>query len=275
MNVAAEARKARTKTRRADTSDWMDHAVRVGLISYGVVHLLIAWLALRLAFGDGGGSASSQGALKQLAGNTLGQISLFVVAVGFLALVVWQVLEAVWGHHDEDGGKRTFKRVVSGGKAVLYGSLALSAFRTASGSQSGSGGTDGMTSKLMGMPGGPLLVGAVGVGVLVVAGFLAHRGWKEKFRKRLDGSGQSGKDGSTYVVVGKIGYIAKGIALAIVGVLFLYAAFTHDPDKSAGLDQALKQVLEQPFGAPMLAALALGFGCYGLFCFAWAKHLDR
>ncbi len=275
MDVAAKARKARTKARGSDTSDWMDHAVRVGLISYGVVHLLIAWLALRLAFGDGGGNASSQGALKQLAGSTLGQVSLYVVAVGFLALVAWQLLEAIWGHQDEDGGKRTFKRAVSVGKVVLYASLALSAFKTASGSQSGSGGTDGMTSKLMGMPGGPLLVGALGLGIVVVAGFLAHRGWTEKFRTKLDGSGQSGKDGSTYVVFGKIGYLAKGIALTIVGGLFLYAAFTHNPDKSAGLDQALKQVLEQPFGAPMLAALALGFGSYGLFCFAWAKHLDR
>ncbi len=30
----------------------MDHAVRVGLISYGVVHLLIGWIALQLALGD-------------------------------------------------------------------------------------------------------------------------------------------------------------------------------------------------------------------------------
>jgi hypothetical protein len=236
MNVTSEAHKAKTKTRQADDSEWMDHAVRVGLISYGIVHLLIAWLALRLAFGDGGGNASSQGALKQLAGSGLGQASLFVVAVGFLALAVWQGLEAIWGHRSEDGGKRTFKRVVSGGKVVLYASLAISAFKVATGARTGNGGTDGMTSKLMSMPGGPLLVGALGLGVLVVAGFLAYRGWKEKFRKKLDGSGQTGKDGSAYVVFGKVGYIAKGVALTIVGGLFLYAAFTHDPQKSGGLD---------------------------------------
>ena len=63
-----DVRRSQGKSRpRADNSEWMDHAVRVGLVSYGVVHLLMAWLALRLAFGDGGGSASSQGALQQLA----------------------------------------------------------------------------------------------------------------------------------------------------------------------------------------------------------------
>ncbi len=118
MNVTAEAELA---GRRADDSEWMDHAVRVGLVSYGVVHLILAWLAVRLAFGDDGGQASGGGAIHQLAQNTVGRISLYVVAVGFLALLVWQALEAIWGHRDEDGGKRALKRVTSAGKVVLYG----------------------------------------------------------------------------------------------------------------------------------------------------------
>lgn len=272
MNMSAHAVRA---GRRADASDLMDHAVRVGLVSYGVVHLILAWLAVRLAFGDHGGSASSQGALHQLSQSTAGRISLYVVAVGFLALVVWQALEALWGHRDEDGGKRVLKRVTSGAKVVIYGSLALTAFKTATGSSSGGSGTEGLTAKLMGMPGGPLLVGAVGIGVVVVAGFLVHRGWKEKFRSKLDVNGKTGKDGRAYVLFGKLGYLSKGVAVAVVGLLFLYAAFTHDANKSGGLDQALHKVLQQPFGAPVLVVIALGFACYGLFCFAWARHLDR
>lgn len=272
MDPAVRAEQA---GRRADESDWMDHAVRIGLVSYGIVHLVIAWLALRLAFGDGGGSASTQGALQQVARTGLGQVSLYVAAAGFVALVVWQALEAVWGHRDEEGATRVRKRVTSGAKVVLYASLAYSSLKTASGSSSGGGGTDGMTAKLMSLPAGPVLVGAVGVGVLVVAGFLAYRGLSEGFRSKLDSQGQSGKDGKAYVLFGKIGYVAKGVALAVVGVLFLYAALTHDPEKSAGLDQALHKVLEQPFGRPLLVLVALGFGCYGLFAFAWARHLDR
>jgi hypothetical protein len=275
MNVSAQAELV---GRRADNSDWMDHAVRVGLVSYGVVHLVLAWLALRLAFGDQGGSASSQGAIHELAQNSLGRISLYVVAAGFVALVVWQLMEALWGHRDEDGGKRALKRVTSAAKVVIYGSLAVTAFTTAtasSGSSSGSGGTHGMTAQLMRMPAGPYLVGAVGVVLLVVAAFLAHRGWAEKFRSKLDVDGRTGRDGRAYVLLGKAGYLSKGVALAVVGLLFLYAAYTHDARKSGGLDDALHKVLQQPFGAPVLVVIALGFGCYGLFCFAWARHLDR
>jgi hypothetical protein len=127
----------------------------------------------------------------------------------------------------------------------------------------------------MDLPAGQLLVGAIGLGVVVVAGVLAYRGWKEKFRSKLDVDGRTGKDGRAYVLFGKIGYIAKGVALAVVGLLFLYAAVTHDSSKSGGLDQALHKLLEQPFGSVMLVVIAIGFAGYGLFCFAWARHLDR
>jgi Domain of Unknown Function (DUF1206) len=272
MDVSVRAERA---GQQADDSPWMDRAVRIGLVSYGVLHLVIAWLALRLAFGQSSGKASSQGALQHIAQNGVGRASLYVVGVGFVALVLWQALEAIWGHRDVDGGKRVVKRVTSAGKVILYGSLAASAFKTAAGSSSGGSGTDGFTAKLMRMPGGPLLVGAVGVGVLVVAGFLGYRGWKKKFRSKLDVDGRTGKDGRAYILVGTAGYLSKAVALAIVGVLFLLAAFTHDPGKSGGLDVALRKLLQEPFGSPLLVLMAIGFACYGVFCFAWARHLDR
>ena len=261
--------------RKVDNSDLLDHAVRVGLVSYGVVHLLIAWLAVQLAFGDRSGKASSSGALHQLAQSSLGQVSLYVVAAGFAALVVWQALEAAVGHRDEDGGKRVWKRVVSGVKVVVYATLGFSALKVATGSSSKGGGTDTWTAKLMSAPAGAVLVGLVGVVIVCVGGALVWRGWKEKFRSKLDVDGRTGRDGRAYVLFGKAGYIAKGISLAIVGVLFLYAAVTHDAKKSGGLDTALTKLLDQPFGTPLLTAMAIGIACYGLFCFAWARHLDR
>ncbi|MGA8210579.1 MAG: DUF1206 domain-containing protein [Nocardioidaceae bacterium] len=272
MNVTARAGQA---GREADDSEWMDHAVRVGLVSYGVVHLIIAYLAVRLALGDSGGQASSTGAFQQLREHTAGMITLYVVALGFVALVVWQAIEAGWGHREEEDGKRLRKRLVSGAKVVIYASLAFSAFSTASGSSSGGGGTDGYTATVMQMPGGTLIVGAVGLGIVVVAGFLGYRGWTEKFRSKLQSEGQSGREGRTYVLVGKVGYLAKAVAFTIVGLLFVWAAVTHDPQKSGGLDQALRELLQQPFGAVLLVVVGLGLACYGAFCFAWARHLDR
>ncbi len=127
----------------------------------------------------------------------------------------------------------------------------------------------------MDLPGGQLIVGVIGLAIIGYGGFLVYRGWSEKFREHLDARGQAGKDGSAYVLAGKIGYIAKGIAIAIVGGLFGYAAITHEAKKSGGLDQALSTVLQQPFGQVLLIAIGIGIAGYGVFCFARAKHLSR
>ncbi len=262
--------------RKADSSDLLDRAVQVGLVSYGVEHLLLAWLALQLAFGERAGQASASGALHELAQKPLGEILLYVLAAGFFALVVWQALEAAVGHRDADGGKRVVKRVTSAGKVVLYGVLGVTALRIAVGSSGGGGSsTQTWTAKLMSVPAGQVLVGLVGVAIITVACVEAWRGWTEKFRSKLDAEGNSGSDGRAYVLFGKIGYLSKGAALALVGVLFVFAAVNHNAKQSGGLDQALKELLDQPFGPVGLAVIAAGMACYGLFCFAWARHLDR
>lgn len=271
-DVAAHAHGAGSK---AHNSTAFDHAVRVGLVAYGVVHLLVAWIALQLALGDRSENASADGALSRLAQTPVGSVLLYVVAAGFAALVVWQLTEAVAGHRDQQGKQLVFKRVGSALRAVLYGSLGWSALKVATGTGSSGGNTDALTAKIMMMPGGQLLVALVGLAVAGYASRQIYRGLSESFMDNLDHRGRNGDAGKAFVTFGKAGYVSKGLALFVVAGLFLWAAWTHDPRKSGGLDQALQKVLEQPYGSPMLVALAAGIACYGLFAFAWARHLDR
>ncbi|MFB9315176.1 DUF1206 domain-containing protein [Nocardioides plantarum] len=265
--------------RQVDDSDWLDRAASAGLVAFGVVHLIIGWLAVQLALGDRESSADSEGALQQLQEQPLGTALVWAVGIGMVLLVVWKGLDAAVGYREEtDDKKRLRKRVVAAGKAVLYAVIAVSAFRVASGSGSGGGskdGTDSTTAKVMDLPGGQILVGAAGLAVIGVGIALLVIAWKESYLKKLDGEGRSGDTGTAYRVLGRVGHVAKGIALGVVGGLFVYAAVTHEADKSGGLDEALRTVLEQPYGPVLLTLMGLGFAAYGLFCFAWARHLDR
>jgi Domain of Unknown Function (DUF1206) len=267
---------------RADGSKTLDRGVRVGLVVYGVMHLLIALIAIQLVLGEAGGEkASGSGAFDQLAESGAGRSVLWVMVLGFLMLVLWQGIDAAVGHQDEEGGKRVAKRGVSAARAVLYAVLGVSAATTAISAGGGSGGSgggaspDSLTARLMSAPGGQVLVVLVGLGIVAVGGVLVYRGLAEKFTKHLDAGASRGDRRGPIILLGKVGYAAKGVALGAVGVLVVIAGVRHNAQRSGGLDQALRELLQQPFGGWLVALVAVGLAAFGLYCFAWARHLKR
>lgn len=256
-------------------SDLLDRVAGVGVVTYGAVHLLVAWLILRLGFGDSGRAPSGSGAFHELAQAPLGRYLLYGVALGFLALVVWQATEAAFGFRGESHPHRILQRLLAGAKVLMFGALGVNAFMVAAGASSGGKGTDGPTARLMSLPAGPFIVGAAGVVIIGIGLGMVWYGVAGKFRENLTQQGESGSSGSLYVVLGTIGFASKGVAVGLVGALFGYAALTHDPQKSGGLDQALHDVLQQPYGTPAVVVMALGIASFGLFCFVLARHLDR
>lgn len=250
---------------RAADHPVVENGARVGFAVNGVLHLLIAWIALRVAFG-GGGSADQSGALSTLASNTGGQVILWLGVAGFALLAVWQLVEAIIGAH----GAEASDRVKAISKCVVYAALAFSAFKFATGSgssgQSKQQSTD-FTQTLMDAPAGRVLVGIVGLGVLGVGGYHVYKGAKKKFLEDL-----VQHPGQWAVYAGQAGYIAKGIALAVVGLLFLVAAFKKSPGEATGLDGALHALREQPFGTVLLTVVALGLAAYGIYSFARARY---
>ena len=260
--------------RRAHNSDGLDAAVRVGLVAYGLVHLLVGWLALQIAFGEQRSNASSTGAMHTLATQPLGGVLLWVAALGLLALVVWRGLEARRSWITEDGWRRVRSIGADVGRAAVYVVLAGTAIKTAAGSSGGGAETDDITAQVLRMPGGTLLVGAVGLGVVGYAGWYVWQGLSGRFLRQVEGQPQRSQASPAYRALGTAGYVAKGVAIGVIGGLLVYAAATHEPKKSGGLDQALQEIAQQPFGQVLLVAVAAGIACYGLFCFAQARHLQ-
>jgi hypothetical protein len=260
--------------RQANRSTVLRWTVRLGLVAYGVVHLLIAWLALQLGWGHADSEASGSGALHELAQQPFGRGLLWAVGVGFAALVVWQLIEASVGHTDQEGLRRTVERIASLGRAAVYAVLGLLAVRVAVGAGTGGGsGEETLTARLLGMPGGQLLVGLVAAGVVGVGIGLVYRGVSGSFLDHLSPRGRSGELGRAVTWLGRAGYGGKGIAICLVGALFAWAAVTFDPDKAGGLDEALATLARQPLGPVLLSVIAVGIGCYGVFCFVRARHL--
>jgi hypothetical protein len=272
---------AQDTARDAANSDALEHLARVGLIAYGVVHLLVAWIALQLAWSGSEQSADQSGAMSTLAQQPLGRPLLWVLAVGLIALAAWQAAEVVrWRSGWSASGKtRTKALKKSGGalvKAVVYIALAVLAFRFATGNgQSSSQSQQQTTAGVFGWPGGQFLVGAAGLILVGVGIWHIRKGVTKSFLKQIDTSDAS--PGATRLVtrLGQIGFPAKGVALAAVGGLLVYAAVTFDPSKAQGLDGAMRTILQLPFGRILLTLVAIGIAAFGAFCFVRARYPER
>jgi hypothetical protein len=252
------------KAREVGDSRAVEWGARLGYVSSGVLHLLLGWLALDLAWGSRSDDrpADQSGALATVADTGLGQVLLWVIAVGFTLLAVWQLTEVINKHRE------TSDRAKAAAKLLGYAALAFTGYIFAVGERTNSRQqTKDFTRTLMDAPGGQLLVGAVGLLVLGIAVYHVHKGWKKRFLEDL-----VEHPGKWAVVAGRVGYIVKGIALGVVGVLFVIAAVQHQSKEATGLDGALRTLLDAPFGAALVTAVGVGIAVFGVYSFARARY---
>lgn len=258
--------------RQATGSAPVQLLARVGLVAYGVVHLLVAWLAAQVALGDGG-KADKTGALKAVAATSAGAWLLWLITIGLGALVVWQLTEAVWGHRHVPPSRRTRRRLASAVEALVFAYLAFSAGKIASsGSAPGDSEQSSLVARLLAEPFGKLLVAAAGLAVVVVAVFVIRRGLTKGFREDLDLGSASPTVQRTTLRLGQVGYAALGAAYGIAGMLVVVAALRTDPSKATGLDTALKTLAAQPYGVALLLVVAAGLAAFGAFCLFDARY---
>jgi Domain of Unknown Function (DUF1206) len=248
-------------------------AARAGYSVSGVLHLLVAYIIVRLAFGSAG-NADQSGALATLSAHPGGAPARWLTAVGLVALALWRVAEAIVGSHpsepgrEHDGAYDVFDRVKSAGLAVIYAGIALAAVRFAGGGgQSNSAQNTGLTARLLQTGWGKAVLLIAAAVVIGVGGYHVYKGLSTKFEEDLTLTG----GGPLITPLGIAGYTAKGIVLGGAGILLVVGTLTADPTKGAGLDAAVKSLGEAPFGKALLIAAAVGFAAYGVYCFVLAR----
>ena len=254
---------AQAPLRKAANSRPVEGLARVGHAVNGLVHMLIGGLAIAVALGDGA-DADESGALSALSATEFGAIVLWIVVIGLAALGLWELLQMVLVR-DPDTKRRWIKRLKEGGKAAAHLALAATAVRFATGGSADSAEeTSDFSAELLAQPFGIILLLLVGLLVIGVGIYFLVKGVRRTF---LDDIRQpSGAAGDATEVLGVVGFVAKGVALVVVGILFGVAAFTTDPEQATGLDGALKALADLPYGMWVLIAVGVGFIAYGIYC---------
>jgi hypothetical protein len=258
--------------RRTANSPWAERLTRLGLGARGVLYIVIAILALRVAFGHYEDQASQNGALQEIASQPGGQVLVWIIAVGLIGYSLWRLLTAAFGAGIDPIATDAKQRIKALAEGVAYGAIAVIAVKVAIGSASkSSGGGQQKTAMVLGWPGGQFLVGLVGVIAIGVGAFFIYDGIKADFTKELSLAGQSPSTRKAVITLGRVGRVAHGVVFGIIGVLIIVAAVQYDPDKAKGVDGALKSLVGQPYGKLLLSLVALGLLAYGLYGLAEAK----
>lgn len=255
--------------RRAQESAPFEIAARAGYVVLGVLHIVLGGIAIAIATG-GGGQADQGGAVEQIRQTPWGPALLWATVVGLAALTVWQVAEALLAAQG-DAKRRWGHRVKDLGTAAAYAAIGATALTAALGGRSDSeGSTRSFSAELLASPGGVVLLVAIGLIITAVGLAFVYRGITRAFARRL--ALPSGPVRRAVVAFGVVGYLAKGVAVAVTGVLFIVASVTHDASQAGGLDAGLHALAALPAGVFLLWLVGAGLVVYGLFCFTRARY---
>ncbi len=273
--IATVPRAAQHGATQAVKSVWLARLGRLGLAARGVLYVVLAYVAVRVAFGQTNSQTDKQGALHTVARQPFGHVVLAGLAVGFGAFALWQLSMAAWGASARAGSDKRAKRAIALVNGVLYGFFCASTIALVAGSSGSAGGDKpeaDVTSKVMQQSFGRILVGGIGGAVIVIGAVMAWRAISGKREVELQPMSRSIRRGVE--ALAKVGLTAKAVIVAAAGVLVVQAALAFDPNKAKGLDGTLKSFAHTPVGPWLLVVIAGGVSAFGLYSLAEARYAE-
>jgi hypothetical protein len=251
--------------------DLIRFTARFGYAARGIVYLATGLIALLAAVELRGAAVGTEGALAAAAGWPLGQVWLTLAGVGLVAFSAWRVAQAVFDA-DRLGGSRLalVKRAGKGISALVHLALAWTALELsdAIGDISEDAEARAQAAAVLALPFGRLLLLGVGAAVGLAAAGNLFKGARHTFEHDLvclEGMRRWA------LRLGRFGYIARGVALAFVALYLAEAALTGDADQARSLGGALQTLESRPGGSLVLAAVAAGFGAFGIYGLVQAR----
>jgi hypothetical protein len=250
---------------------------QAGLAAQGVVYCLLGVLAFMAAFHLGGQSlknTNKQGVLSMIYKQTGGEIILGVIALGLLCYSLWRCIQTF---ADTERKGTSAKGIATRGgyflSALIYASLAIYAIKMLLSTNSGSGKNNrqDIIRDVLNMPYGQWLLG---LGAAIIAGvgiYQIHFGISEKYRKHVNNGGYTTST-NRLLTAGKIGYVARGIVLLIIGWLFGKAALHSKSSEAGDTSDAFRFLAEGSYGSYLLGAVGVGLICYGIFNFVRVRY---
>ena len=264
-------------TSLSSTSKWIETFARFGLTAKGFVYALSGILTFMAAFGLGNmqeSDGSNNGIFSFISEKPFGKILLAIVALGLVCYAAWRFVEAIKDTENKGSDtKGIAKRTTYFLSGLAYAGLAFLAFKFLLTQQQGSGNSQKkVAGELLTKPFGQWMVGVVALVLIGIGLWQAYLALSGKFKKHVQKSNLPGQARGLVLRAGMVGYISRGIVWMIIGWLFIKAAWNKDAQQAGGTQNAFQWLKDSSYGAYLLAAVAAGLICYGIFMFVRARY---
>lgn len=241
-----------------------------GLITKGLIYLLLGIFVLLQAFNVSSGDNDKTGVLREMEKTFAGRWLLPFLVLGLVCYSIWRTVEAYKSARNKKWGK-ALRYFFSGWVYLLLAYSAATVFFHTSKSNEDS--ERQLADKLLDMPFGQWWTGAAALAIGAVGLYQLYYGLAGKYRDHVQKMRLSSPQANVLLASGVIGYVARGIVWLFVGFLMMRAAIHGSSDKAGDTGAALHYA-GITWGTSALALIAVGLIAYGIFNFVRARY-DR
>lgn len=250
-----------------------DRGARLGLVGRAAFYLLLAGIVAAVAAtGHGvGKQPDANGVLSLVASSVPGEVAISLVVVGFAAFGVERLVAAWRDHHGP-----LWKRVTTGLQGAFYLALAYvpASFlfgRRQAGSQQAQSHT---TARLLGMPGGRVVVVLLGVVVVGICAWQVRTALTDDFEDGLRLNRAPRWVRRLVDLAGTTGIASRAMVFLPIGVFLIVSGVQDLPGQSKGLDVEALQLARHAWGRAVLALMAVGLLVFAVYTMLEARYRD-
>lgn len=236
---------------------------RAGYVARGAIYLVIGGLALMAAFGEGGSTTDSRGAVMTIMSQPFGKFLVGLLIIGLIGYTGWRLVQSL---RDVDNHGTSAKGIaIRTGlfvSAATHALLAYWSLKLLMGSASESSGSGASQQGLINSDLGQIALGLVALAVAIAGCAHIFKGWTARFERYM--SIPADKKAWARPIC-RFGLIARGVVWLIIAWFLARSAMLARAGDVQGIPGALDSLRGQAYGPWLLAVVAAGVFAFGVY----------
>lgn len=255
-----------SKVRQASRSHAAGTWVRYSYVVRGTLYLLLGLYGLAAAIGLQGNVKTTSDIVRILGQLPFGNFVLIFVLIGLVGYGLWGLIRAIFNPlkkgSDISGLLTRFGYLASGISYLALSVLPINLLLNFSAGNASN--SKSSAQMLIQFPGGLWVVGLIGL--LITGGGIGqiYYGYHENFKKSLKKDTPK-RERRFLLIIGKYGYIIRGIVFTLIGFFFLQAGLSGNSAMAKDPGEILLWTWQQSGGPLFLGIISAGLTALGIY----------